>query len=110
MSDFITRLAGRALGAEPVVQPLVAPMFAPEPTSDSLDLEWDSEATTSSGDLDRVQAPSAKETSPAWDAPTDPPEDTAMAQQGDHRTSPSRTPGRPRRIPDNQPEPYHPAE
>jgi hypothetical protein len=32
MTDFLTRLAERALGATPAVQPLVPPIFAPEPT------------------------------------------------------------------------------
>src|SRR5215207_8358656 len=118
MADFITRLAGRVLGAQPVVQPLVAPMFAPEPTSHSnhsLDLEWDSEATTSSGDLDRRQTPSAEEKLPAsWDAPPGRPEDTAMAQQGDQRNLPRAAPRaapRPSQgMSDLQLEPPHPVE
>jgi hypothetical protein len=31
MADFLSKLAGRALGVEPVAQPFVAPMYAPGP-------------------------------------------------------------------------------
>jgi hypothetical protein len=37
MSDFVTRLAERAMGTAPVVQPLIAPMFAPEPPAHSME-------------------------------------------------------------------------
>jgi len=74
MGDFLTRLAERTLGVAPVVQPMIASVFAPETTSYSPALEWDGEATTSSGALDRVQAP------PAWDAPKEVPEDSATPE------------------------------
>src|SRR5215207_2342289 len=83
MADFITRLAERALGVAPVVQPVMPSMFAPEPTSHSTGLEQDSEATTSPGDLDRPRAPSVQETPPAVDTPTGRPADGVMAQQED---------------------------
>ena len=107
MGDLLTRLAERTLGVAPVVQPLIASMFVSEPTGYSLDLEWDGEAATSSDGLDRAQAPSAKETPPARDAPTRRPEDTAVDQQGDHGNSPPATPGHSQRTYDTQPEPHH---
>ncbi len=111
MGDFIARLAERTLGVAPVVQPLMASIFAPGPTGHSLDLEWDSEATTSSGDLGWAPASSTQEETPlARDAPTEQPEDAAMVQQEDrddvtlaaskHTQSTSDTPS----------EPHHPAE
>jgi hypothetical protein len=45
MADFMTRLAERTLGVAPAVQPLISPTFATKQTDQSLDLEWDSEAT-----------------------------------------------------------------
>jgi hypothetical protein len=83
MADFITRLAERALGVAPVVQPLIPSMFAPEPISHSTGLEWDSETSTSLGDLGWPRARSVQETLPARDAPTERPADPAMAQQED---------------------------
>jgi hypothetical protein len=109
MGDFLTRLAERTLGVAPVVQPLIAPVFAPEPTGHSPDLEWDSEATTSSDDLDRVQAPSV-ETPPPRDAPTGRPEDTAMGQQENRSNVAPTTSKRLQRTSDTQPEPHRPAE
>jgi hypothetical protein len=109
MPDFITRLAERALGVARVVQPVMPPMFAPEPIGDSTGLEWDSEATTSPGDLNQPQAPSAQETSPAQDVPPGRPADAAMAQQeeqsGDALSS--ATPGSPRGIPESRSGPSH---
>jgi len=49
MADFLTRLAERTLGAVPMVQPLVAPGFAPEPTANPPDSGWNAE-TPSSGE------------------------------------------------------------
>jgi hypothetical protein len=106
MEDFLTRLAERTLGAAPVVQPLIASMFVSEPTGHSLDLERNSEAAMSSGDLDRAQAPSAKETPPARDAPTRRPEGTAVDRQGHHGNSPPATPGHHQSTYDTQPEPH----
>ena len=83
MADFIIRLAERALGVAPVVQPVMPSMFAPELISPSTGLEQDSEATTSPGDLDRWRAPSARETPPTRDAPTGRPASAAMAQKED---------------------------
>src|SRR5215212_1358376 len=103
MADFLTRLAERTLGVAPVVQPLVAPMFASEPANHSLDLEWDSEATTSSGDPDWAQAPSAEETSPAWDGQTGRTKDAAMAQKRDLRNLSPVPPAPPQGMPDPQP-------
>jgi hypothetical protein len=51
MADFMTRLAERALGRAPVVQPLISPTFADEQTESSLDLEWDNETTASPAKL-----------------------------------------------------------
>src|SRR5215208_776222 len=45
MADFMTRLAERTLGVAPAVQPLISPTFATERTIQSLDQEWESEAT-----------------------------------------------------------------
>jgi hypothetical protein len=110
MAEFISRLAERALGVAPVVQPLIASMFAPEPTGRSLDLEWDSEDTASSGAPDWVQSPPAVEPLPARDAPKGIPEDTAMVQREEqgasaHITSPP-TSG----TSDISPDPHPPAE
>jgi hypothetical protein len=104
MADFITRLAERALGVAPVVQPVMPPMFAPEPASHSTGLEWDSEATTSPGDPDRPRAPSAQETPPTRDAPTGRPADAATAQQEDQSGDAlsSATPGSPRGTPESR--------
>lgn len=77
MADFIDRLAERTLGVAPVVQPLISSVFAPEPTSYSLDLEWDSEAPASSGDLDRPQGP------PAMEMPAERPEAKSNVWQED---------------------------
>lgn len=57
MADFLTRLAERTLGAAPVVQPLIAPGFAPEPNANPPDPGWNAEAPLS-GDL-RDAAPPA---------------------------------------------------
>jgi hypothetical protein len=112
MADFITRLAERALGVAPVVQPVVPSMFAPGPISHRTGIEWDSEATTSPGDLDRPRAPSIQETPPARDAPTGRPADAAMAQQDDQSSDAlsSATPGSPRGTPESRPGPSHPSE
>ncbi len=32
MADFLTRLASRTLGLAPMAEPVIAPMFAPEPS------------------------------------------------------------------------------
>ncbi len=102
MGDFLTRLAERTLGVAPVVQPVMPSMFASEPISYSTGLEQDSEASTSSADLDRVQAPPTQKR-PTWGAPTGRPEDGAMPQEGDHRNLPPVTPGPSERTPDAPP-------
>ena len=107
MADFLTRLTERALGMAPVVQPLNASMFAPEPTSHSLDLEWDSEALTSSGNPDRVLAPPAVETPTALDAPKMVPEDTTMAQREEQGASTRITPPARSETSDVSPELHH---
>lgn len=109
MADFITRLAERALGVAPVVQPVMPSMFAPEPVSHSTGLERDSEATTSPDDLDRPRAPSARETPPTLDAPTGRPADAAMVQQEDQSGDAlsSATPKAPRGTPESRPGPSH---
>ena len=103
MGDFLTRLAERTLGVAPVVQPMIASVFAPETTSYSPALEWDGEATTSSGALDRVQAP------PAWDAPKEVPEDSATPEHEQQGPSTRIAPPHPPGTSDNSPEPHHPA-
>lgn len=50
MADFVTRLAERAMGEAPVVQPLIPPAFAPEPSSHPSDSGWKSEASPSPDD------------------------------------------------------------
>ena len=107
MADFIIRLAERALGVAPVVQPVMSPMIAPEPISHSTGLERDSEATTSPEDLDRPRAPSAQETPPARDTPTGRLADPAMAQQEDQSDVALSTPGSPLRAPESRPGPSH---
>ena len=105
MADFLTRLAGRALGVTPVVQPLITPMFAPEPTDHPLEVEWNGEETTSPGDPGRVPAYSARDVPPVWSAPTDPPHDAAMIQRGNTGDVHQEDRGRSRRVPESQPEP-----
>jgi hypothetical protein len=111
MAEFISRLAERALGVAPVVQPLIASMFAPEPTGRSLDLEWDSEATTSSGAPDWVQSPPAVEPLPTRDAPKGIPEDTAMVQREEQDASARITTSPPTSgTSDISPDPHTPTE
>ncbi len=107
MADFITRLAERALGVAPVVQPVMPSMFAPEPVSHPTDLERDSEATTSPEDPDQPRAPSAQETPPTLDAPTGRPADAAMAQQEDQSGDALSAPEPPRGTPESRPGPSH---
>jgi len=49
MADFLTRLAKRALGVAPVVQPLITPRFAPEPNAFPPELEPHVEVPTPPG-------------------------------------------------------------
>jgi len=109
MADFITRLAERALGVAPAVQPVMPPIFAPEPVSDSTSLEWEREATTPSDDLVRPRGPSVEERPPAREAPPAPRADAALAHQkgqsGD-ALSPA-VPESPRRTPESRPGPAH---
>lgn len=109
MADFITRLAERALGVAPVVQPVMPSIFAPEPITHSTSLEWDSETTTSPGDLDWPRTPAAWVTPPTLDAPTGRPEDAAMVQQEDRSGDAlsSATPGSPRETPESRYRPPH---
>lgn len=74
MADFLTRLAERTLGAAPVVQPLIAPRFTPEPTANPPDSGWNDEVR-SSGDL--------RDAAPPADAPTGRSERTVVEHPGD---------------------------
>lgn len=56
MADFLTRLAERTLSAAPVVQPLIAPRFTPEPIANPPDSGWNDEVR-SSGDLGDAAPP-----------------------------------------------------
>lgn len=107
MADFITRLAERALGVASVVQPLVPSVFAPEPASYSLDVEWDSQAVASSDVPARVRATPAQQTPSASHVLEAMPEDTA-AQSEVQSASAHITP-RPSGISDVSPELHHPA-
>ena len=49
MADFLTRLASRTLGLAPVAEPVIAPMFAPDPSLPSM--------AGSDEDFDALQAP-----------------------------------------------------
>lgn len=64
MSDFFTRLAGRTLGMVPVVQPIIAPVFAPNTLNDNpeglVQDKW------VQGALDKTQKLSPLETQPAF--------------------------------------------
>ena len=88
MADFITRLAERALGIAPVVQPVIPSVFAPEPIGHPTSSEWASETTTSPGDPDRTRVPS-----------------TRKNQSGDALSS--ATPKAPRGTPESRPGPSH---
>src|SRR5215208_2534481 len=81
MADFITQLAERALGAAPVVQPQILPMFAPEPSSYPMGLAGDDEASVSSGNLNRDPTHAAMNVPPVWDVPKEVPKDAAVAQR-----------------------------
>ncbi len=96
MADFITRLAERALGVAPVVQPVTHPVFAPEPTGYPMDLEWDGETPASSGELDRAKS------SPAME--------TLISEPEEQGANAHITPPHPSATPDVSPEPRRPAE
>ncbi|HEX2739209.1 MAG TPA: hypothetical protein VHM69_02085 [Rubrobacter sp.] len=58
MSDFVTRLAERAMGTAPVVQPLIASMFAPEPDGGLMEPEDETATVPEVQDLTpRAQTP-----------------------------------------------------
>ena len=58
MSDFVTRLAERAMGMAPVVQPLIASMFAPEPAGGLMEPEDETATVPEVQDLTpRAQTP-----------------------------------------------------
>jgi hypothetical protein len=107
MTDFLTRLAERALGVTPVVQPLIASTFAPEQTEHQLDLQLDGEETATPGDSDRVRDYSAKRISSTRNAPRDPPQDATMNQQGNAGESHQEGQHRSRRNSESRPEPPH---
>jgi hypothetical protein len=81
MTDFMTRLAERTLGVAPVVQPLISPTFATEQTDQSLDLEWDSEATVLP--VKRTNASLIVGSQPARDEPQEAPGDAAPREVPD---------------------------
>lgn len=68
MSDFLTRLAERALDVAPVVQPLVAPRFALEPGSHPPHPVWADEAVWSD-EAPSLDAASEAQASPSYEAP-----------------------------------------
>lgn len=51
MTDYFTRLAERALGTAPLVQPLIAPVFSPDPGVEGSFVE----ATASPAEMDQVE-------------------------------------------------------
>lgn len=109
MSDFITRLAERALGVAPVVQPVLPSAFAPEPTGQPMGLEWDEEVPASSDDPGRPTSPPAAQT-PTLNTVKEIPQDTMTSereeeQEVDAYIAPPRT----LRTSDVSPEPPHPA-
>lgn len=80
MADFLDRLAERTLGLAPVVQPMLAPRFAPEPDAYPPDLERHVEApvspSISKGPQDRLsrgapRADTGKARRPQGEARTD---------------------------------------
>ncbi len=87
MSDFVTRLAERAKGSAPVVQPLIASMFAPEPTSRWPEPVSEGEVAPSSGDPDRMTHHRGRETPLVSDAPEPAPDDAAMTRSEEQDTS-----------------------
>jgi len=95
MGNFLTRLSERTLGMAPVVQPMITPMFAPEPANHLTGLEWDSEAP---GD----PYPSARKTQPARDAPT--------GQREDQGNVAPTTSKHHQETPDTRSEPHRPGE
>ena len=109
MADFLSRLAERALGVAPVVQPLVPPIFA-EPTEHLLELEWDSGATTSSVDTDRARPYSAKDVAPDQSAPTSPHQHKRMVGPGNARDLHREDQERFRGVADSGIEPQNPTE
>jgi hypothetical protein len=87
MGDFLTRLSERTLGTVPVVQPMIAPVFAREPVN----LERDSEVT---GDW----SPSVRETQPTPNA--------SAGRREDQGTVGYTMPTRHRETPDTRSDPH----
>lgn len=109
MGDFLTRLAERTLGVAPVVQPMIASVFAPEPAGNLPGLEQDGEVPVSSSDLDRAKLPPAVQTPPAWDTPKEIPQDTAISEREEQGANIRITPPHPSGTSDVSPEFHHPA-
>jgi hypothetical protein len=70
MADFVTRLAERAMGEAPVVQPLIPPAFAPEQPAHPSDSGWESEASPSPEDPGHTAYHPTRQTLAAPDAPS----------------------------------------
>ena len=98
MADFLTRLAERALGVAPVVQPLLAPRFAPEATA--YPPEWDGE-----GSPTEESAPPLRETLRPRSARSEP---TPVPPE--YRDGVVPEPERPRNASGSPAEPGHPDE
>lgn len=81
MSDFVTRLAERAMGTTPVVQPLIASMFVPEPASRWMESTVEGEPAPPPGDPARMQHGQIEETHPAPDTPTLVPDDVTTPDE-----------------------------
>jgi hypothetical protein len=86
MSDFVTRLAERAMGTAPVVQPLIASRFAPEPAS-----RW-MEPAPSPDDQDQMPHHEIGEPRPASDAPRLIPDDPASPNEELDTSAPDGSP------------------
>jgi hypothetical protein len=83
MTDFLTRLAERALGATPAVQPLVPPIFAPEQTDFASDQGPVGETTVTLDDPPRLQQTPSLRTLEARDSSGE-----ALQNATDHSENP----------------------
>ncbi len=84
MSDFVTRLAERAMGTAPVVQPLIASRFAPEPASRWTELEG--EPASSTDDPDQTPQHEIREPPPVSETPRLVHDDATTSPNDDRNT------------------------
>lgn len=95
MGDFLTRLSERTLGTAQVVQPMIAPVFAPEPPTEPVNFKRDSEVPGN-------WSPSVRETQPTPNA--------SAERREDQGTVAYTMSTRHRETPDTRSDPHRPGE